>query len=215
MVFYKWLVLRIRIAYTVIVTLILTGTVLTITLSTMLGDRNRKIELLEKIVQAQEYELYGRNQYIEHLEKRLGELETVIKIRTDTEALVNEVARAYSLPVGFIMAIMTKEDADVEEIGPVNRNGSYDRGVMQLNNFVFPTPHWYTPEVNVNLACFFINDLALRFNYDWRKVATAYNCGPGPVVAKKPPKQSIKYADHVMELWRNYDMDEYYAKGGT
>ncbi len=161
-----------------------------------------------------DYDNWEKTQRIKELEEQLTAAEAVLKLRTDKEMLVEEVARAYDLPVGFVTAIMQREGAGPNTISRMNKNGTRDRGIMQLNDAVFPTPHWFTPEVNVNLACFLIASLRNTFRGNWWQVAMAYNCGIVPVMQGQPPSQSVEYAGYVLDTWRSYNPYEYFAMGG-
>ncbi len=176
--------------------------------------KQEKIDKLTLSVADLDYELYEARKQIDDLEAELAAAREIIRVRSDKKSLVEEVSKAYDLPAGFVTAIMEQEGANFNTVSRRNKNGTVDRGVMQLNSAVFPTPHWATPEVNVNLACFLISSLHTTFNGNWWQVALAYNCGIVPVMKGQPPSQSVEYALNVLQRWREIEPYEYLAMGG-
>jgi len=120
-------------------------------------------------------------------------------------ALILLIATEFGLPPNFVLAIAIEENNTLNPaaVSPVNKNGTTDLGVMQLNSANYGDIAWNNPEVNIRAGCTHIKNLMQepRINTYWA-VAVAYNCGYARFV-NEPPTASLDYGDRVMKRWRS------------
>jgi soluble lytic murein transglycosylase-like protein len=127
------------------------------------------------------------------------------------EALILSIALEYNLPPYFVLAVAYTENPTLSAtIIHQNKDGSYDRGLMQLNSNWF-TGIWWDPESNLRIACDHIAWLR-SLGLLWWQVAMAYNCGVSRIY--KPPNASIDYANNVMSKWQQLEPYNKQANGG-
>jgi hypothetical protein len=116
-------------------------------------------------------------------------------------ALILSIAAEFSIPPGFMLAIAYAENPTLSITATnVNKDGSVDRGIMQLNSSWYDgDPH--DVEDHLRQAAQLIWSLHAQYQLNWWQVAVAYNCGIKRVLEGKPPNASIDYANKVFELW--------------
>jgi len=113
------------------------------------------------------------------------------------------------LPVQLIYNIVAYESAWYEHATNRNLNGSYDFGLMQLNSYYvdqFAKAYYtgdkpfnpYNPEMNLEVGLKHFKWLVTYYNGDYFLSLQAYNAGRGRVDYGRVPKQSVKYATHIM-----------------
>ena len=119
-------------------------------------------------------------------------------------ALILSIAIEVGIPPKYAMAIAVTENAALDPLAVnVNANGTYDRGVMQLNSS-WHNGDWQDPETNIRAGCLYIKQLKDRgLNY-WQ-IAIAYNAGYSRLVNGKPPDSSIEYANRVLAKWQELE----------
>ena len=120
-------------------------------------------------------------------------------------ALILRIASEYGLPEYFVLAIAQIENHSLNPsaISQPNRNGTVDRGVMQLNSRYFSDIDWECPETNIRAACELIKELLKNplITTFW-SAAICYNAGTSWLVnATSPPASSLIYADRVVQRW--------------
>jgi soluble lytic murein transglycosylase-like protein len=136
-------------------------------------------------------------------------------------ALILKIAAEVGVPPNFALAIALTEN---EKLNPnaqskPSANGTVDLGIMQLNSAYYGDIDWRDPETNIRAGCMHIKTLMQdrRLNTFWG-VAVAYNCGIGRFFGSGPPIESTRYADRVMEKykelagWRTLEMLEGWKK---
>ena len=111
--------------------------------------------------------------------------------------LIISIALELGVPPSFALAVALTENPELNPraVSRVNENGSVDRGVMQLNSYVYPNIEWHNAEVNIRLGILHIRRLMNVCHTYWA-VAVAYNCGLSRL--HNPPELSIIYANEVM-----------------
>jgi len=125
-------------------------------------------------------------------------------------ALIIATAVEVGVPPYFAVAIATVEhwggsiNPDAR-VGP-NENGSYDLGVMQLNDRYFGHIDWKCPATNIRAGVEHIKWLIQQpeLTTYW-SVAIAYNCGIARFIEFPPPSASIVYANRVLLVWEQLD----------
>jgi len=126
-------------------------------------------------------------------------------------ALILLIATEFGLPPNFVLAVALEENNSLNPtaVSPVNKNGTTDLGVMQLNSANYGHIAWDNPEVNIRAGCTHIKNLMKEpgINTYWA-VAVAYNCGYAKF-ANEPPKASLDYGDRVMARWRSLEGVDY------
>lgn len=126
-------------------------------------------------------------------------------------ALVLVIASEFGLPPYFVLAVAIEENNTLNPVAvsPINKNGTFDLGVMQLNSASYGHIAWDNPEVNIRAGCLHIKNLMKepKINTYWG-VAVAYNCGYARF-ASEPPKESIDYGGRVMKRWRSLEGVDY------
>ena len=124
-------------------------------------------------------------------------------------ALIFSISVEFGLPPYFVLAVATVEsELYVQAVGTnyhADGSISYDLGLMQLNSNNYGTEwDWQDPETNIRKGCeHIINEILVHQDVNtWWRVAVAYNCGYGNLFRDGgPPKQSVKYADKVINKW--------------
>jgi soluble lytic murein transglycosylase-like protein len=110
-------------------------------------------------------------------------------------ALIIEIAVANNVPPAFALAIAYTENATLDaDATYVNKDGSIDCGIMQLNSQYFGLR--FNPVDNVRTAIKHIKELMDICDTYWA-VAVAYNAGLSRL--RNPPNSSIDYANEVMD----------------
>jgi membrane-bound lytic murein transglycosylase MltF len=84
----------------------------------------------------------------------------------------------------------------------LNANGTWDRGLMQLNSSWYNDADWADPEANLAASAKHIAMLRSK-GLSWWHTAIAYNCGIGR--AYNPPPSSVQYAADVLAAWERID----------
>jgi soluble lytic murein transglycosylase-like protein len=131
-------------------------------------------------------------------------------------ALIAVIALEVGVPTNFVKAIAYAEhwNGSIEATiinprarSPQNRNGTRDYGVMQLNGRYFSHIDMMCPEQNIRAGVLHIKWLTERPELNtWWAVAVAYNCGLNRMRSTGgPPPESIRYANRVLEIWKELD----------
>jgi soluble lytic murein transglycosylase-like protein len=118
-------------------------------------------------------------------------------------ALILAISLEVGVPGDFMVAIALTENPMLNPTAVnVNNNGTYDRGLMQLNSSWFNDPNWADPETNIRAACLHVKWLITAFHFNLWQTAIAYNAGYVSVLRGAPPNSSIDYANAV---YRRYN----------
>jgi hypothetical protein len=126
--------------------------------------------------------------------------------------LILTIALEFGLPANYVLAIAYTENPQLVPTAiHHNRDGSIDRGLMQLNNSWY-NGNWSDPETNIRAACGHIISLRAR-GLSWWQVAVAYNCGIKYIIDGNPPDVSITYANKVFALWHRLENKKYLGGG--
>jgi soluble lytic murein transglycosylase-like protein len=118
-------------------------------------------------------------------------------------ALILQIAAAEGVPPYMMVALAEIESNwDIYAVG-INRDGTTDRGLMQLNS------SWYDGDVtdveeHITVACRHMKTMHRYYNLNWWQSLIAYNCGIARFL-QGPPESSVQYANKVFELWKEYD----------
>lgn len=125
-------------------------------------------------------------------------------------ALILAMSIEANVPPYFVQAIALTEhwggSVENTEINPKaislpNKDGSVDRGVMQLNSRYYDHVDWSCPETNIREGIALIKSLSKEpLLNTWWAVAVAYNCGYAGFVSG-PPSSSIDYGSRVISVW--------------
>jgi soluble lytic murein transglycosylase-like protein len=122
-------------------------------------------------------------------------------------AMILAIAAEVGIPLYFALAVALTENPALDPLAVnVNQNGTYDRGVMQLNSSWF-NGDWQDPETNIRAGCNLLKTLsAIPELNTWWDVALCYNAGTHWFAkSKKPPDMSIEYACKVMARWETLE----------
>jgi len=123
-------------------------------------------------------------------------------------ALILSIAAEVGVPPCFALSIALEENHTLNPhaVSRINENGTFDRGVMQLNSSWF-NGDWQDPETNIRAGCLLIRELSEKgLNY-WQ-VAIAYNCGYWRLISTRgPPNESIDYANRVLARWEKLEKE--------
>ena len=121
-------------------------------------------------------------------------------------SLIMMIAAEMGVPPYFALAVALTENSQLcpDAVSPMNSNGSYDRGVMQLNSQYFYGFDWSCPETNIRAG---IRHIKWLMDHPWTNtyfcVATAYNAGLSRL--EDPPESTVEYANRVLLLWNELD----------
>ena len=117
-------------------------------------------------------------------------------------ALILLIAAEFGLPPYYVLSVALTENETLDPLAVnVNKNGTRDLGVMQINSSWFKGD-WQDPETNIRAGCQLIRELINRpeSNTYWY-VCILYNAGTAWLRTGKPPPSSLNYADKVMAKW--------------
>ncbi|MDR2434758.1 MAG: lytic transglycosylase domain-containing protein [Treponema sp.] len=130
-------------------------------------------------------------------------------------SLILAIAANVGVPPYFVLSVALTENPALDPLAVhVNRNGTEDRGVMQLNSQYldwFVTEFWdgkdfdwRDPGMNITVGVRYLKRLIdmPKFN-EWQAVL-CYNAGPERVKRGDVPDQAIEYANRVFEKWNRY-----------
>ena len=115
------------------------------------------------------------------------------------KALIVAISLEVGVPPEFTLAIALTENwtLNPRAISPPNRNGTRDKGVMQLNENYFQLNRWYCPEENIRAG---VRHIRWLMDHPWTctfwSVAIAYNAGINRLY--RPPDSTIRYAYDVI-----------------
>jgi soluble lytic murein transglycosylase-like protein len=119
------------------------------------------------------------------------------------EVLILAIALEVGIPPYFALSIALAENPTLDPLAVnVNKNGTIDRGVMQLNSSWF-NGAWQDPEENIRAGCEHIKWLLSLPGMNYWLAAIAYNCGYSRL-RESPPEASIEYANKVFARWNAY-----------
>jgi soluble lytic murein transglycosylase-like protein len=121
-------------------------------------------------------------------------------------ALCLQIAPQYGVPPYLAAAVIQKESRGEVEAVSRNRDGTFDRGLMQLNSSWFKGA-WHDPVVNVTEGCALLAQLykaTKDCSPNWFDAVIAYNCGLTRF-RRGPPAVSVEYAYEVCLLWAELD----------
>jgi hypothetical protein len=130
-------------------------------------------------------------------------------------ALILTIAAEKGVPPNFALAIAISESDLINicssEVRPPNADGSVDRGIFQLNSFIYPDIEWWCIETNIRIGVRHLRTLIERNDHNtYWQVAVSYNAGHAWVVRReRPPESSLNFADRVMGNWQNLERGGY------
>jgi soluble lytic murein transglycosylase-like protein len=119
-------------------------------------------------------------------------------------ALIFLIAAEIGVPPNYALAVaMCESGLNPSVISTVNQNGSVDRGLFQLNSYVYPDVEWDDPETNIRLGITHLKWLArMECHNTYWAVAISYNAGHSYLLNKMvPPDSSIDFANKVMKTY--------------
>jgi soluble lytic murein transglycosylase-like protein len=93
-------------------------------------------------------------------------------------AIIFSAALAFGVPPWMLCEVARIESGFRVHAVNVNRNGSVDRGLFQLNNVAHPHVNPWNPRESARYAARYLRDLR-RETGSWRHALTAYNVGIG------------------------------------
>ena len=130
-------------------------------------------------------------------------------------ALLMTIAIEEGVPPLFVKAIALTENTTLNPnaISPVNRDGTRDHGVMQLNDAYFGHLDVYDPEANIRAGVKHIKFILSLDTVDTYWVAAlVYNAGTRWLLqGAPPPYTSLDYADEVMRKFTEFHGDLWYV----
>jgi len=120
------------------------------------------------------------------------------------------IATSVGVPPNFVLAVALEENPTLNVRScAINKNGTWDVGVMQLNTCWYTGP-WFNAEKNITAGCIHIKHLINNptLNTMW-DVAISYNAGTAWARKhRRPPESSINYAMRVMGRWEQLELQD-------
>ena len=130
--------------------------------------------------------------------------------------LILAIALEVGVPPNFALAIALTENTGLDPLAVnKNKNGTVDRGIMQLNSVWFDG-NWRDPETNIRAGCEHIKMLMQTMPEDttWWALAVAYNAGRNwQLKAERPPVKATVYADMVVAKWEELGDRKLFVRG--
>jgi hypothetical protein len=130
-------------------------------------------------------------------------------------ALILAVALEVGVDGRMAVELAKKENSTLSPatVSAVNKDGSVDCGIMQLNSRymgLFVKNYWdkegefdwRIPEHNIYVGLRHFRYLLSIPGFDEKKALMAYNCGESRVRSGNPPSSSVLYADDIYNKWR-------------
>lgn len=158
------------------------------------------------------------NRYQETLDYIKEVVEIARKYNTTPEIILTierEVRKYEGLNTNIIYRVIQKEsNFNPNAINYNPHNGSYDIGIMQINNG--KTGQWlaethgisnvtnemlFNIEFNIKMGVWYLNYLHEKYDRDWHKTLTAYNMGPTGMKKhfKKHNTTTSKYSREILD----------------
>ena len=133
------------------------------------------------------------------------------------DALMN-AAESHRVDPALVVAVSRQESRFDPQAKGVNKNGSVDRGLMQLNSSTFAyleEAEFYDPELNARLGVGYLRN-TLDLSGNTVAALAMYNAGPGRVGSLGAPRMTLDYISKILsyrdELVRGYRAA--YGSGG-
>lgn len=177
-------------------------------------EERNKLNNINKVIDP------GDNEFVEVLDESDEEyVEEVFveEVSDDIDEIIKRVASEYSLPESLIKGVIRVESNFSINAVNVNRNGTTDRGIMQLNSKTAP---WlakrigidyeegveFIPEYGIRMGALYLKD-QWETNPDMEYVLTAYNRGPGGASKwfKERGTYKTTYSVKAMSYIRGYE----------
>jgi soluble lytic murein transglycosylase-like protein len=123
---------------------------------------------------------------------------------TSITNLVIHAADVYNIPINTLMAMIWMESGFRPDAvnGHLNRDGSNDVGLMQLNSNYFKKVDRYDPRANLRAGCEHLVKLRERYG-SWDAAILFYNGFS---------KEAVKYQSRVLAKERELDREFYKAR---
>ena len=117
-------------------------------------------------------------------------------------ALILSIALEFNIPPYFALSIAYIENETLDPLAVnVNKNGTRDLGVMQVNSSWFKGD-WKDPEINIRAGCQYLTKiLGMPEISTYWQAAICYNAGTAWLQWGSPPTSSLTYADKVIDKW--------------
>lgn len=112
-------------------------------------------------------------------------------------AAILSAALAYGVPTWMLSEVAWIESRHNPNAVGVNRDGSRDLGLFQLNEKAHPNAPAWCPEASARYAARYLRWLRLETG-SWRGALIAYNCGIGRYKAGRIPARSLRYARLIL-----------------
>lgn len=122
-------------------------------------------------------------------------------------------SKKFNIDSKLLLSIMWVESRLDENATNTNKNGSTDRGLMQLNSNTFKNlkpEQCYDIDVNILVGSKHLAELLIKYKGNELKSLMAYNCGEYKVNIGNIPQSTLDYANKVYE-YRN-KLSYLYAK---
>ena len=111
--------------------------------------------------------------------------------------MVTASAQKYGLPPSVAIAVVQQESSwNPNAVGPVNKNGTRDYGLFQLNTATLQqngisTAQALDPATNIDIGVQMLANYYSQYGGDLPSVLGAYNAGPGAVTSGNLPTSYI------------------------
>lgn len=121
------------------------------------------------------------------------------------QSFIVKIDKRYDFPMEYFLSIITTESFwDEKRISPMNTNGSYDKGLGQLNSYCIPDfkwKYWRRNEKfdplngihNLEVASAHFNVLFRYFDKNIEKAVKAYNVGIGSMERNERQEKAEEY----------------------
>jgi soluble lytic murein transglycosylase-like protein len=124
--------------------------------------------------------------------------------------MVKEATAGTVVPAGIVLAIIEHESGGRQDATLLNKNGSTDWGLMQINDITLqtydvPRSMAMNPEVNIATGVALLEDLWDRWR-DWKYAIAAYAAGSGGVKKTYPQlsPRLQKFVKYVLDRAGSY-----------
>lgn len=122
---------------------------------------------------------------------------------------INDYSLFYDIDPDLIRAVIRHESEGNTKAFHVNRNGTKDYGLMQINscNHVWLEEEigitdWYDPVQNIHAGTYILHELSQKYA-DYHQILMAYNMGPDRM--KKLWRERIRSSEYSRSVMRIYN----------
>jgi len=162
-----------------------------------------------QVIMAEEYPIAGISKPLENVSDNYPEIKRDTHLKPIYQLYTYAVCHRYGVDYDLVLAVIDGESSGIERAFNVNRNGSHDKGLMQINSCNYKwlskelgVTDFYNPFQNIHCGVFMIADLMDRHS-DIHEILMCYNMGEKRT--RKLNKQGIYSSKYSRKIIKKYE----------